>query len=493
LLGKRLGHEAVSQFLAALRRFFRDLQTKAHAVGPAPTRRLPRRFDPREALATPKHVQQAMAGSEPRGIALPVWQRLAIQAACLKPDDLGPTPYWPFAAVQAMALLWVSTARRPNELLRLRADCVRSQWEPDMRDDAGQPLPPGAEVVGAAQGTKVHYRHIPSSKYGGPAWIWIPQYTADAAARWQAERGASRALLYDHKDRELAALLFTRRGKRMGATFLNRRLIPLLCAKAGVERRDAEGAYTAHRGRSARISMLHACGLELDDLAAHAIHKDTRTIRKYARRHPVHLHRRLARADTLSTVIEGLYDPDAAPRGAQAERWFLGYNADGAPQFCALPAHHTCPHRLDCVRCGLFLGGDRARLVHDDPTLLAVTAEVPMTEAQRLLTAGQLPAADPLGERPLGPRRQHGPGRRLPQGIQDGHGGVQRRLPLVDRAVGLPERRPGARAEGAGAVGVVAGQRADPQPAVGRSRGPSAGRKVPGPAGCPSRPGPRLH
>ena len=414
LLGKRLGHEAISQFLAALRRFFRDLQTKAHAVdtvrilgavgtaggtNPVPALRLPRRFEPREALATPEHVQRALAGSEPRDIALAVWQRLAIQAARLTPDDLGPhtprtrTPYWPFPAVQALALLWVSTARRPNELLRLRMDCVRAQWEPGMRDDTGDPLPPGAEVVGEARGTQVYYLHIPSSKYAGPGWVWIPKYTADSIARWQAERGQERAALFDHKDRAFAELLFAQRGKRMGATFLNRRLIPLLCAKAGVEPRDAEGAYTAHRGRSARISMLHACGLELDDLAAYALHKDTHTIRKYARRHPIHLHRKVAQADTLSTVIEGLYDPEAARRGAPAVRWFLGYDADGAPQFCGLPAHHTCPHRMDCVRCGLFIGGDRARLVHDDPTLLKVTAEIPMTETQRLLNEGQRVAA----------------------------------------------------------------------------------------------------
>jgi hypothetical protein len=140
--------------------------------------------------------------------------------------------------------------------------------------------------------------------------------------------------------------------------------------------------------------MLHACGLELDDLAAYAIHKDTNTIKKYVRRHPIHLHGKVARADTLSTVIEGLYDPAAAVRGGPAVRWFLGYDADGTPQFCGLPAHQTCPHRLDCVRCGLFLGGERARLVHDDPALLKVTAEIPPTETQRLLNAGQREAAE---------------------------------------------------------------------------------------------------
>jgi hypothetical protein len=59
-LGRRLGHAAISQSLASLRRFFRDLQTKAHAVGDEPARRIPRRFDPREALATPEHVEKAL-------------------------------------------------------------------------------------------------------------------------------------------------------------------------------------------------------------------------------------------------------------------------------------------------------------------------------------------------------------------------------------------------------------------------------------------------
>ena len=140
--------------------------------------------------------------------------------------------------------------------------------------------------------------------------------------------------------------------------------------------------------------MLHACGLELEDLAAYAIHKNTQTIKKYARRNPIHLHRRVAQADTLSTVIEGLYDPEAAAQGAPSVRWFLGYDTDGTPQFCGLPAHHTCPHRMDCSRCGLFIGGEQAKLVHDDASLLRVTAEVPMTEVQRLLNAGQREAAE---------------------------------------------------------------------------------------------------
>jgi hypothetical protein len=52
-----------------------------------------------------------------------------------------------------------------------------------------------------------------------------PSNTADAIARWQADRGQMRSALYDQKDREFAQLLFVHRGKGIGITFLNRRLI----------------------------------------------------------------------------------------------------------------------------------------------------------------------------------------------------------------------------------------------------------------------------
>jgi hypothetical protein len=48
---------------------------------------------------------------------------------------------------------------------------------------------------------------------------------------------------------------------------------------------------------------------------------------------------------------------------------------------------------MDCSRCGLFIGGELARLVHDNPNLVRVTAAVPMTEVQRLLNQGQHEAA----------------------------------------------------------------------------------------------------
>jgi hypothetical protein len=49
---------------------------------------------------------------------------------------------------------------------------------------------------------------------------------------------------------------------------------------------------------------------------------------------------------------------------------------------------------MDCPRCGLFIGGEKARLVQDDPDLLRITAEIPMTAVQQLLSQGQVAAAE---------------------------------------------------------------------------------------------------
>ena len=51
------------------------------------------------------------------------------------------------------------------------------------------------------------------------------------------------------------------------------------------------------------------------------------------------------------------------------------------------------PLRMECSRRGLFIGGERARPVRDDPNVRTVTDEIPMTEVQRLLSDGQREAA----------------------------------------------------------------------------------------------------
>lgn len=393
--GKPLGHKSIKARLIALRRFFHDLQKRPHSVNGEPARRIPLRFNPSVSLGVPDATRRALEDVDPRDIDLAVWRKLAGAAARLSEDDLLRSHQYPLSLYRAVALLWVTAARRPNELQRLRLDCVRRVWEPEMCDEDGSPLECGEDVLAAETGTLVAYLRVPTNKYGGEFWIWIPSYTADAIDVWKRDRGEANSPLYDAKDRMYADLLFCHRGKPLGQDFLNEHLIPLLCRVAGnIPTRDTKGRFTGHRGRSTRITLLRRCGMTLDDLAEYAGHKDTSTIRHYARTDPLQLHRKVAQADSLSQVIEGLLDLDAAAAGQPAVRWFLGYDADGTPQFCGLPAHQTCPRRMDCPHCGLYIGGEKAKLLSESEHVQPIWTQMPMTPCQRLLSTNQHEAAE---------------------------------------------------------------------------------------------------
>src|SRR3989442_11020570 len=82
-------------------------------------------------------------------------------------------------------------------------------------------------------------------------------------------------------------------------------IIPVLCAKAGVDMQDAKGRITGHRGRSTRLTLLRRNGVNLEDLAEYAGHADSRTIRRYARQDPLQLHRIIRDAV--------MYNPKSSP------------------------------------------------------------------------------------------------------------------------------------------------------------------------------------
>jgi integrase len=395
VFGKPLGHRSIQARLIALRRFFSDLQKRPHSVQGEPARKIPLHFSPHISFTVPDATRRAIEDVEPRDIDLAIWRKLAGAAARLSESDLSRSHQYPLSLYRAVALLWITTARRPNELQRLRLDCVRREWDHEMIDEDGFPLESGEDILESEAGKAVCYLRIPTNKYGGEFWIWIPQYTADALDAWKQDRGMANEALYDAKDRAFADLLFCHRGKPLGDQFLNEHLIPLLCKAAGnIPSTDAKGRFTGHRGRSTRITLLRRCGMDLDDLAEYAGHKNTATIRHYARTDPLQLHRKIAKADALSQIIEGLIDVDAASRGAPSVRWFLGYDADGLPQFCGLPAHQTCPHRMDCPHCGLFIGGEKAKLLSESEYVQPIRAEIPMTQPQQLFCAGQKEAAE---------------------------------------------------------------------------------------------------
>lgn len=103
---------------------------------------------------------------------------------------------------------------------------------------------------------------------------------------------------------------------------------------------------------------------------------------------PFQLHRIIRDADDISRILEGVIDLQAAASGIAALRWFIGYDADGTPAYCANQAYHTCPHRLECVHCSMFIGGEKAKLLHEGEQILPVTSKVPMTLVETCIVDG---------------------------------------------------------------------------------------------------------
>jgi integrase len=321
-LEKPMGPKGMAVYLIALRCFLSDLTRRSHRVGGAPARRIKLDFAPREVLSTPSHLKRILDLAEPRDVDLRTWARLTIAAATLSQSDLPQgTATYPLSLYRALALIWVTSARRPNEIVRLRLDCVRADVEPDLLGEGDQAIEyltilaqseRQTQQVGTTNAPFLHYLHIPSGKTRGPCYIWIPDYVVQAIEAWKQERPQNQDKLLDRKDREYVDFLFCYRNMQLAQVFLNRSLIPALCAKAGVDMEDAKGRITGHRGRSTRLTLLRSRGVSLDDLAEYAGHVNTQTIRRYARQNPLQLHRIIRDADDVSRVIEGVVDLEAA-------------------------------------------------------------------------------------------------------------------------------------------------------------------------------------
>lgn len=369
--------------LAGLRRLFTDWQTRPHRIAGEPARRLPVRFNPQQALATPRRLRE-LVHPDPRDIDLGAWYKLIYAAAHLGADDLPPRlrRRYPLALYRALALLWVTSARRTNELLRLRVGCVRREWAATMLDETGQPL--------AAGDGELCYLHVPPNKTSGAFWIWIPDYTADAIVAWERLRPGYQARWLDPKDNAAVDLLFLVRNKPLGKGFLNRQLLPLLCRVAGIPERDACGQITAHRGRATRATLLRRLGVPLADIAAYLGHANDTTVRHYARTDDTQLALTIRRADARSRVVDVLFDPTAAGAGQPSVFFALGPGPDGAPRYCGNPAWASCPHRLACLKCQMYIGGSAAELLEVRAGIIRLQAVVPMTPEEQAAADGDV-------------------------------------------------------------------------------------------------------
>ncbi len=84
----------------------------------------------------------------------------------------------------------------------------------------------------------------------------VDPIVGQAIEAWQALRPGQPPRL-DRKTSEHVDVLFSVRAQPVAGDYINRAIIPALCAKAGVPPADVRGNITSHRARSTIASQLY--------------------------------------------------------------------------------------------------------------------------------------------------------------------------------------------------------------------------------------------
>ena len=369
--------------LHSVMRFFVDLQEWGW---------IPTRFNPARCLATPRSVS-ALIGPAPRVIADDVWAKLLWAGLNLAEEDLprhtvADEPYYPLELVRAVAVVWLFGGLRSDEIMRLRVGCIR--WQ----------TPPGA-APGTAESRRLCLLDVPVHKTGTAFTKPVDPTIGEAVAAWEAAR-RPQPRFPDPKTGEPADFLFCCRSRRLGRTYINRRLIPILCRKAGVPGADARGPISSHRARSTIASQLGSARepMSLMELQAWLGHRSPETTQHYVAVTPT----RLAKAYTDAAyfarntrAISVLIDQEAikeaaAARGEPWRYYDLGHG------LCTYEFFDQCPHRMACARCNFYVpkASARAQLLEARTGLLRMLQEIPLTDDERAAVDGDSEALQRL-------------------------------------------------------------------------------------------------
>lgn len=370
-LGKPLKPTAKASHLSAMRHFIRDLQEWEW---------IPRRFDPARALALPRSVR-ALIGPVPRVIADDQWAKLVWAGMNLTAADVqavapgaakAPAAYYPIEMIRALAHLWLFGALRSDEIHRLPVGCVR--WQ---RDDGGQ-----------AGSVPICLLDVPVNKTMTAFTKPVDAILGEAVEAWQQVRRPHPTRL-DKKTGAMVDYLFVHRGRQVARDYLNRSLIPMLCAKAGVPLADARGRITSHRARATIASQL--CNakepLTLFELQTWLGHASPASTQHYAAVTPTRLSGAVQRAGYFQRnlrTIEVLVDQDAVRNGAAAsgEPWRFYDLGHG---LCTYDFFDQCPHRMACVKCSFYLPKQsaRAQALEAKINLARMLQEIPLLDEER--------------------------------------------------------------------------------------------------------------
>jgi len=386
------------------------------------------RLQPAQALATPRAIR-SLIGPDPRVIGDDVWAKLIWAGLNLDEGDVsqafrphsdGTRTFYPIALVRALAVVWLFTGLRRNEILRLPVGCIRWQVAPDEHSNgAGQ------------KSSKICMLDVPVNKTGTAFTKPVDEVVGTLVNAWETVRPPQPRQV-DKKTGKRVAFLFSYRGRPVGNNYINANLIPMLCKKAGVPAEDARGAITSHRARSTIATQLYNAKepLSLTELQEWLGHRSPEATRHYAKISPTKLAKAYEGAGYFARnlrAVEVLIDQDAVRAGkANDEPW---KHYDLGHGYCSYDFFDQCRHRMACAKCSFYVPKEssRAQLLEGKANLLRLRQEIPLSDdeiravddgidAHTALVAKLADVATPDGNLPDGHK---------PRGHDDDHVMVQ--------------------------------------------------------------------
>jgi integrase len=389
-LGKPISARTKTALLGSIRCFFVDAQEWEW---------IPRRFDPSHAFATPRSVK-SLIGPAPRAIADDLWAKLLWAGLNLTLNDLplhGSTAgddlqeirrstggYYPLEMMQALGIVWLFAGLRSDEIVRLRTGCARK------------------EPLAGSLGEQCWMLDVPVHKTGTAFTKPIDAVVGEAIWAWERVRPVQ-PLALDIKTGEKVAFLFSYRAKRILHRFLNRRLIPMLCRKAGIPAVDARGQISSHRARSTIASQLFNAKepMTLFELQAWLGHRSPVTTQHYVAFTPTKLAKAYSEAQYFQRnlrMMEVLIDRQVIDERSIDQPWRYYDLGHG---LCSYEFFDQCPHRMACARCNFYVPKEstRAELIASKAGMIRMLQEIPLTDEERDAVEGDRQAVERLLQR----------------------------------------------------------------------------------------------
>lgn len=393
-LGQPTTARSKDYFLGAMRRFFADLQEWEW---------IPRRFDPFRVFATPRSIK-SLIGPSPRTIADDLWAKLLWAGLNLTVADLpghGSAPrshlrpsgetlrngsYYPLEMFRALSLVWLFAGLRSDEIVRLRVGCARQE----------------PSLAASAEATPYWLLDVPVHKTGTALTKPIDPVVGEAIAAWERVR-PHQPTACDRKTGETVDFLFSYRARAVPREYLNHRLIPLLCRKAGIPRSDARGSISSHRARSTIASQLFNARepMTLFELQAWLGHRSPVTTQHYVAFTPTRLARAYTEAHYFQRnlrMMNVLIDQEAIRESAADQPWRYYDLGHG---LCSYEFFDQCPHRMACARCDFYVPKESSQsdLLTSKTGMVRMLQEMPLTDDERAAVDGDVAAIERLLER----------------------------------------------------------------------------------------------